>query len=166
MAFGTQDDADEVMNEINMTPLVDVMLVLLVIFIITAPLLTHAIRLDLPQAQATPNDPPNVHLQDALSGLLLGEGGAVSLTTRAIPARPTAWVGAGGGSFGARRGGVFVAGRSGAAQCDGHGVSQRGQAVVFLAARSGHGNGHGLDDRAGHHAAGVASVQRRWRAHV
>jgi len=45
-----------------------------------------------------------------------GLGGAVSLTTRAIPARPTAWVGAGGGSFGARRGGVFVAGRSGAAQ--------------------------------------------------
>ncbi len=35
MAFGTQDDADEVMNEINMTPLVDVMLVLLIIFIIT-----------------------------------------------------------------------------------------------------------------------------------
>jgi biopolymer transport protein ExbD len=40
------------MADINTTPLVDVMLVLLVIFIITAPLLTHAIRLDLPQAQA------------------------------------------------------------------------------------------------------------------
>ncbi len=40
------------MAEINTTPLVDVMLVLLVIFIITAPLLTHAIRLDLPSAQA------------------------------------------------------------------------------------------------------------------
>ena len=37
MAFGTQDEADEVMNEINMTPLVDVMLVLLIIFIITVP---------------------------------------------------------------------------------------------------------------------------------
>ncbi|HRH06362.1 MAG TPA: biopolymer transporter ExbD, partial [Burkholderiaceae bacterium] len=35
MAFGTQDDTDEVMNEINMTPMVDVMLVLLIIFIIT-----------------------------------------------------------------------------------------------------------------------------------
>jgi hypothetical protein len=45
-----------------------------------------------------------------------GLGGAVALTTRAIPARPTAWAGAGGGSFGARRAGVFVAGRSGAAQ--------------------------------------------------
>ena len=37
MAFGTQDDTDDVMNEINMTPLVDVMLVLLIIFIITVP---------------------------------------------------------------------------------------------------------------------------------
>ena len=39
-------------SEINMTPLIDVMLVLLVIFILTAPLLTHAIRLDLPQVSA------------------------------------------------------------------------------------------------------------------
>lgn len=44
MAFGTQDDADEVMNEINMTPLVDVMLVLLIIFIITVPVMKHAVR--------------------------------------------------------------------------------------------------------------------------
>jgi len=42
------------MSEINMTPLIDVMLVLLVIFILTAPLLTHAIRLDLPRAAGTP----------------------------------------------------------------------------------------------------------------
>ena len=40
--------------EINVTPLVDVMLVLLVIFIITAPLFTHAIKLDLPTAQSSP----------------------------------------------------------------------------------------------------------------
>ena len=40
------------MAEINTTPMVDVMLVLLVIFIITAPLFTHAIKLDLPTAQA------------------------------------------------------------------------------------------------------------------
>ncbi len=38
------------MSEINTTPLVDVMLVLLVIFIITAPILTHAVKIDLPQA--------------------------------------------------------------------------------------------------------------------
>ena len=41
------------MSDINMTPLVDVMLVLLVIFIITAPLMSSAIRLDLPKAEAT-----------------------------------------------------------------------------------------------------------------
>jgi len=52
MAFGTQDEADEVMNEINMTPLVDVMLVLLIIFIITVPVMKHAVNVDLPQASS------------------------------------------------------------------------------------------------------------------
>lgn len=56
MAFGTMDDADEVMNEINMTPLVDVMLVLLIIFIITVPVMKHAVNLDLPRASSQPLD--------------------------------------------------------------------------------------------------------------
>ena len=56
MAFGTQDDADEVMNEINMTPLVDVMLVLLIIFIITVPVMKHAVNIDLPRATNQPQD--------------------------------------------------------------------------------------------------------------
>jgi biopolymer transport protein ExbD len=43
------------MNEINVTPLVDVMLVLLIVFIVTAPLFTHAIKIDLPRAQAQAN---------------------------------------------------------------------------------------------------------------
>lgn len=56
MAFGTgSNDENEVMSEINMTPLVDVMLVLLIIFIITVPVLTHSVKLDLPQAQNSPN---------------------------------------------------------------------------------------------------------------
>ena len=47
------------MSEINVTPLVDVMLVLVVIFIITAPLLASSIRLDLPRAEGTqPGDAP------------------------------------------------------------------------------------------------------------
>lgn len=50
MAFGTQDEPDEVMNEINMTPLVDVMLVLLIVFIITIPVMKHAVNIDLPRA--------------------------------------------------------------------------------------------------------------------
>ena len=56
MAFGGGLDEDEVMSEINMTPLVDVMLVLLIIFILTVPVLTHAVKVDLPQADNTPNE--------------------------------------------------------------------------------------------------------------
>ena len=49
------------MSEINTTPLVDVMLVLLVIFIITAPLLTHAVKIDLPHASSQPlTDKPEI----------------------------------------------------------------------------------------------------------
>ncbi|MNN55144.1 Biopolymer transport protein ExbD [compost metagenome] len=51
MAFSTQDN-DEVLSEINVTPLVDVMLVLLVVFIVTAPLLTNAIPINLPKTEA------------------------------------------------------------------------------------------------------------------
>lgn len=58
MAFGTQDDTDDVMNEINMTPLVDVMLVLLIIFIITVPVMKHSVDIDLPRASSTPQETP------------------------------------------------------------------------------------------------------------
>ena len=54
MAFGSQDlnvgSDDEVMNEINMTPMVDIMLVLLIIFIITVPVMKHSVNIDLPRA--------------------------------------------------------------------------------------------------------------------
>jgi biopolymer transport protein ExbD len=56
MAFGTQEDTDDVMNEINMTPLVDVMLVLLIIFIITIPVMKHSVNIDLPRATNHPED--------------------------------------------------------------------------------------------------------------
>jgi biopolymer transport protein TolR len=54
MSFGRLDRASgaQPMSDINMTPLIDVMLVLVVIFIITAPLLTSAIKLDLPKTDA------------------------------------------------------------------------------------------------------------------
>ena len=61
MAFGRLErtQGPQPMSEINMTPLVDVMLVLVVIFILTAPLLASSIRLDLPRAaSAKPNDAP------------------------------------------------------------------------------------------------------------
>jgi biopolymer transport protein ExbD len=58
MAFGMQDttsDGDsEVMNEINMTPLVDVMLVLLIIFMITVPVMKHTVNVELPTATSQP----------------------------------------------------------------------------------------------------------------
>jgi biopolymer transport protein ExbD len=56
MAFGTQDETDDVMNEINMTPLVDVMLVLLIVFIITVPVMKHSFNIDLPRASSQPQD--------------------------------------------------------------------------------------------------------------
>ncbi|MEN7526431.1 MULTISPECIES: biopolymer transporter ExbD [unclassified Cupriavidus] len=63
MAFGTLDgDDDEVMSEINMTPLVDVMLVLLIIFIITIPVINHAVKIDLPRATNQPNDTKPVNI--------------------------------------------------------------------------------------------------------
>jgi len=54
MAFGSFDrkNASQPMAEINMVPLIDVVLVLLVIFIVTAPLLTNAVKLDLPKASS------------------------------------------------------------------------------------------------------------------
>jgi biopolymer transport protein TolR len=61
MAFGRieRTTMDPPMSEINVTPMVDVMLVLVVIFIITAPLLASSIRLDLPKAEGTqPGDAP------------------------------------------------------------------------------------------------------------
>jgi biopolymer transport protein ExbD len=66
MAFGgfNEGGSGAPMSEINTTPLVDVMLVLLIIFIVTAPLLTHAIKIDLPQtaSRAEPDPPKAVTL--------------------------------------------------------------------------------------------------------
>lgn len=54
MAFASFDSksSNAPVSEINMVPLIDVMLVLLVIFIVTAPLLSHSVKLDLPKASA------------------------------------------------------------------------------------------------------------------
>jgi len=56
MAFGSLEAGDDnaPLAEINMVPLIDVMLVLLVIFMVTAPLLTHAVKVELPKASSTP----------------------------------------------------------------------------------------------------------------
>ena len=75
MAFGdagmSAELDDGTMNEINMTPLVDVMLVLLIIFIITVPVMKHAINVDLPRAsnQAQEQKPETVRLSIDAQGL-------------------------------------------------------------------------------------------------
>lgn len=57
MAFGNSIDNDDAeMSEINMTPLVDVMLVLLIIFMLTMPVLTHSVKIDLAEANSTPSE--------------------------------------------------------------------------------------------------------------
>ena len=78
MAFGSFNRSGDSapMVEINMIPLIDVMLVLLVIFIITAPLLTHAVKLDLPKVSSSPNitRPDNVQLAVDAQGRVYWNG--------------------------------------------------------------------------------------------
>jgi biopolymer transport protein ExbD len=65
MAMGSLSDSEDEFNpEINTTPLVDVMLVLLIIFMITIPVMNHAVKLDLPHAQNQPNEikPESINL--------------------------------------------------------------------------------------------------------
>lgn len=85
MAFGGFSKAGETapMAEINMVPLIDVMLVLLVIFIITAPLLTHAVKIDLPKASSHPNIPPpeNIQLGVKANGDVYWNGVAIDRST-------------------------------------------------------------------------------------
>jgi len=82
MAFGSFSDGRHTTPaaEINMIPLIDVMLVLLVIFIITAPLLTHAVKIDLPRASSDPNitRPDNIQLAIRADGGYFWNGEAVS----------------------------------------------------------------------------------------
>lgn len=71
MAFGGNlNNDDDVVSDINMVPLIDVMLVLLIIFIITVPVLTHTVKLDLPRASNTPNlvKPETVNLSVTTDG--------------------------------------------------------------------------------------------------
>ena len=69
------------MADMNVVPLVDVMLVLLVIFIVTAPLLTHAVKIDLPKASSSANITKPEHIEFGIreSGELFWSGEAVAL---------------------------------------------------------------------------------------
>ena len=82
MAFASFDakNASAPMSEINMVPLIDVMLVLLVIFIITAPLLTQAVKLELPKANSQVNDlrPEKIEFAIDAAGTLYWNGEVVT----------------------------------------------------------------------------------------
>ena len=81
MAFASLEGGDdnEPLAEINMVPLIDVMLVLLIIFMVTAPLLTHAVKVDLPRAASAPNvtKPDNVQLAIDAGSRVFWNGEAV-----------------------------------------------------------------------------------------
>ena len=84
MAFGSfegKGSGTHTVSEINMVPLIDVMLVLLVIFIITAPLFTHAIKLDLPSAasQPAPEKPETITLAINAEGKLFWNNNPVAM---------------------------------------------------------------------------------------
>ncbi len=87
MAFASFDRQRSAapLAEINMVPLIDVMLVLLVIFIVTAPLLTHAVKLDLPKVSTQPNLPPPEKIDFAIdaAGQRYWNGEAVTRTLAA-----------------------------------------------------------------------------------
>lgn len=88
MAFGGDlEQQDEVLSEINMTPLVDVMLVLLIIFIITVPVLTHTVPLQLPQSsrqQSAEQEPDKVSISIQADGSLFWNNQAVSRDEMAV----------------------------------------------------------------------------------
>ncbi len=82
MAFASLDSSDqdnEPLAEINMVPLIDVMLVLLIIFMVTAPLLTHSVKVDLPKASSSVNitKPDTIQLAIDAAGQVLWNGQAV-----------------------------------------------------------------------------------------
>ena len=86
MSFGNHSEGD-MMSEINVTPLVDVMLVLLVVFIITAPLLTNAVKIDLPKASSNINITKPDHIEFGIreDGSFYWSGEQVKLDS--LPAR-------------------------------------------------------------------------------
>ncbi len=82
MAMGSLSDSEDDFNpEINTTPLVDVMLVLLIIFIITIPVMNHGVKIDLPRASSQPNDikPDNINLAIDAEGKLFWNTEVVDL---------------------------------------------------------------------------------------
>lgn len=82
MAFGGNlDDDDALVSDINMVPLIDIMLVLLIVFMITVPVLTHAVKLELPRADNAPANvqPDTVRLSVTADGSIHWNDEAVTV---------------------------------------------------------------------------------------
>jgi biopolymer transport protein ExbD len=79
----SNDEAEGLMSEINMTPLVDVMLVLLIVFMVTIPVLHHAVRIDLPHASSQKENmkPVQIDLAIAADGAVSWNGTPVDEPT-------------------------------------------------------------------------------------
>jgi len=85
MSFHIQDDStqDGIMAEINMTPMVDVMLVLLIIFMITLPVIQQAVKVELPKANSVRNEvkPESIQLSIDAKGQIYWNSTAIDLAT-------------------------------------------------------------------------------------
>jgi biopolymer transport protein ExbD len=85
MAMNVGDKEGEAYSDINMTPLIDVMLVLLIIFIITLPVATNAVKIDNPLPQPPQNPPPPppevINLSIDFDGTIMWNGTPVDRTT-------------------------------------------------------------------------------------
>ena len=83
MSFGRleRNRGSQPMSDINMTPLIDVMLVLLIMFIITIPVMTHAVKLDMPRASNAPSNaqPVVINLEIDFDGTVLWNGTPVEI---------------------------------------------------------------------------------------
>ena len=81
MAMSTGGGVDEPMMDINMTPLIDILLVLLIMFIITIPVMTHAVKLDMPR----PTDAPPDQIQPVIINLEILFDGTITWNGTEIP---------------------------------------------------------------------------------
>jgi|UniRef100_UPI004048925F biopolymer transport protein ExbD len=85
MSFHMQnnDNEDSIMSEINMTPMVDVMLVLLIIFIITLPVIQQAVKIELPKANSVRNEvkPESVQISIDAKGQIFWNSAPIDLKT-------------------------------------------------------------------------------------
>lgn len=98
MAFGKLpgDSDEQPLSEINMIPMIDVMLVLLIVFMITAPLLTNAVKLDLPEASSQVNQPKQEDVVLSIDGAgklywndqEVDEAALIAQMTKASEAKP------------------------------------------------------------------------------